>query len=181
MVLSLTAVLLLVAQATVARSVDARTASEAHSSVRIIGATRVVGDSHPQLWADVLALVPAQPPLIVIVDLDDLSIDARQRVGNLEAFVLSGNPAVFVVRQGVALRDAELGGAFDRLLLASVVWHEMAHLDGLDEPAALEREARFWRELVGAGRIDSGQGLAIAAELEAQRVVARRSSRREPR
>ncbi len=176
---SLAAFLIVLAQATSPQPIDAQKPSASHRPVRLIGATPVVGDSHPRLWAEVLGLLPTPPARIVIVDLDALSIEARARIGSLEAFVLSGNPAVFVVRQGVTLRHAELGGALDRLMLASVIWHEMGHLEGLDEPAALLREAQFWRELVGAGRIESGHGLSIAAELEARQALAR-TSRRAP-
>ena len=146
-----------------------RTAPAQNPVVRVIGETRVIGQSDPQLWPGVLALLPSSPESIIILDLGTLSARSRARVRGLEAFVLSGHPAVFVVRQGTTLRQAELGGALERLILASVIWHEMGHLEGLDEPAALEREERLWRELVAAGRVDGALGLSIAAELAAKR------------
>ena len=39
-----------------------------------------------------------------------------------------------------------------RLVLASLVWHEMAHVNRLDERAALEQEEALWR---GSYRPDS--------------------------
>ena len=31
-----------------------------------------------------------------------------------------------------------------------IIWHEMAHTDGLDERQAQEREEELWKEFIGA-------------------------------
>ena len=55
---------------------------------------------------------------------------------NVEAFVNQGSRVVYLVRQGVTLQGALKGrGVFD-YALAAIIWHEMAHIDGADEPAA---------------------------------------------
>ena len=133
---------------------------------RTIRATLIVGDCDTTIWARVLELLPTSPARIEILDVDRLSADARGRVKDLQAFVLSGQDAIFVVRQGAALRMAELGDAVDRLVLASVLWHEMGHLEGLDEAAAIVREQNLWRTFIAAGRVDSALGLTYVARLE---------------
>lgn len=137
--------------------------------VRAIGKTTVEGESDPRLWARVLALLPSVPTRIVILDLNSLTPASRQRVRGLEAFVLAGHSSVFVIRQGSTLRLAELGDVVDVLVLASVIWHEMAHLEGLGETAALGREQELWREFVRSGRVDAAAGMTYAARLEEER------------
>jgi hypothetical protein len=90
----------------------------------------------------------------VIVDLDTLLTEARQPIQQLEAFVLAGTDGVCVVRQGPALREAERGDGVSRAILASTIWHEMAHLRGMDEAGALRSEKELWRRWRLSGRVD---------------------------
>ena len=99
-------------------------------TVRIIDKTTVIGDSDPFLWKKVLDLLPIRPERIEVLDLDSLSSLARQKLRGLDGFVLAGHKTIVVIRQGATLRQAELGDAVDRLVLASLVWHEMAHANG---------------------------------------------------
>jgi hypothetical protein len=105
--------------------------------------------------------------IIQLLDLDSLSmsIPTRQRLGGLDGFVLAGQAVVVVVRQGATLRQAELGDAIDRLILASLIWHEMAHLDGSDERAAFALEEALWHRFVVRGVVSSEVGLAYIARL----------------
>src|SRR5262245_36000466 len=80
--------------------------------VRTVGSTVIVGESDPFLWEAVLDLLPARPRRIELVDLESLSAAARQRVQGLDAFVLTGQASIIVIRQGATLRQAELGDTF---------------------------------------------------------------------
>jgi hypothetical protein len=140
----------------------------------MVGTTVLVGESDPFLWAAVLDLLPVRPRRIELLDLDSLQAAARQRLQGLDAFVLTGQATIVVIRQGATLRQAELGDAFDRLALASLLWHELAHTDGLDERGALEREQALWRRFIGQGLVSAGGGLAYIARLrDADSAVAR--------
>ena len=54
-------------------------------------------------------------------------------------------------------------------MLAAVIWHEMAHADGLDEPQAQQREEALWKDFMKRGIVDSGVGLTYLAELRRRR------------
>jgi hypothetical protein len=136
-----------------------------HPPIRTIGPTTVVGESDPDLWKSVLDLLPARPERIEVLDLEALSGPTRQKLRGLDAFVLGGQTTLVVIRQGATLRQAEYGDAFDRLVLASLVWHEMAHANGLDERAALDQEAALWRRFISTGLVDGGVGLTYIARL----------------
>src|SRR5688572_15967921 len=113
-----------------------------------IGSTVLIGTADIALWTGVLEVLPVRPARIVILSAGSLPAVARQRVRGLQAFVVQGSGTVFVLRDAASLRQAESGDAFDRLVLASVLFHEMSHARGLDEGAALEAEQRLWREFV---------------------------------
>ena len=118
------------------------------------------------MWKKVLDLLPTRPERIEVLDLDALSSLARQKLRGLDAFVLGGQTTIVVIRQGATLRQAEFGDAVDRLALASLVWHEMAHANGFDERAALEQERALWRRFISTGLVDSGVGLTYIARLQ---------------
>jgi hypothetical protein len=133
--------------------------------VRIIGQTVVVGESDPLLWKAILDLLPARPQRIELLDVNSLPASTRQRLRGLDAFVLAGQTTIVVLRQGATLRQAELGDAFDRLVLASLVWHEFSHANGTDERGALEKERALWRGFIAQGLVNSSDGMAYIARL----------------
>jgi len=140
-----------------------------HQPARVIGTTLIIGDVNPALWTIVLDILPVRPARIVVLDTQSLSIAAREKVRGLDAFILDGNSTVFVLRQAATLCQAEFGDAFDRLVLASLVFHEMSHARGLDEHAALAAEQELWRGFVAAGRADPAPGNAYLQKLEEQK------------
>ena len=113
-----------------------------------------------------LRLLPRQPKNIVIVERPSVG----QHSGKLrEAFVNRGQPTVYLVRQGVTLQAALKGpGIFD-YALATIIWHEMAHIDGADEPAAQQAEEQLWKEFILARRVDSRVGMRYLALLRDRR------------
>ena len=84
----------------------------------------------------------------MLVDRADGSLEHMGKP-KVEAFVKHGGRVVYLVRQGVTLQATLKGpGIFD-YALATVIWHEMAHIDGADETAAQQAEEQlgcnsFW-------------------------------------
>jgi hypothetical protein len=170
---ALLAVLLLLAHANHHLAAEGRKAPRT-PTVRVLDKTTVVGETDPVLWRQVLAVLPVRPTRIEILDLDALSAATRRRLRGVDGFVLAGQNAIVVVRQGGTMRQAELGDAVDRLVLASLIWHEQAHASGLDEAAAFGWEQALWRRFITTGRVDAGTGLAYIARLEEERSKVRR-------
>jgi hypothetical protein len=115
-----------------------------------------------------LRLLPRQPEKVELVE----------RVGGphlhegkprAEAFVNHGGRVVYLVRQGVTLQAALKGrGIFD-YALATVIWHEMAHIDGADEAGAQQAEEQLWTEFMLAQRVDRARGMQYLALLKKRR------------
>lgn len=57
------------------------------------------------------------------------------------------------------------GGVFD-YALAAIIWHEMAHVDGADEPAAQGAEEELWRQFILQRRVAAVTGLTYLASLQ---------------
>jgi len=107
-------------------------------------------DGSEQAVRRAVRLLPKRPERIEIVDDEQRGVDA---------FVRSGKRIVYVRRAGDTLRHAAEGpGVFD-YVLALIIWHEMAHLDGADEREAQRREEQLWMQYLVEGRIDPGRGL----------------------
>jgi len=80
--------------------------------------------------------------------------------------VTHGQRVVYLVRQGVTLQQALKGaGVFD-YALATIIWHEMAHIDGADEATAQRAEEKLWTEFVVAGHVDRVRGMRYLALLK---------------
>ena len=127
-----------------------------------------------------LRLLPRQPEKIVIVERDESS-HVRQGtapakdgkdvedVEHVEAFVNHGGRVIYLIRQGVNLQAALKGpGIFD-YALATVIWHEMAHIDGADEVAAREAEEQLWTEFIVSQRVDRTRGMKYLDLLKKRR------------
>ena len=113
-----------------------------------------------------------------MLDLDSVSGAARQKLRGLDEFVLPGQATIVVIRQGATLRQAELGDALDRLALASLVWHELAHANEVDERGAIDQEVAAWRRFISTGLVSGGVGLTCIASLrEASAALTNHSTR----
>jgi hypothetical protein len=118
-----------------------------------------------------LRLLPRQPDKIVVVERDE-GYHGRSDNAQVEAFVNHGGRVVYLIRQGVTLQATLKGpGIFD-YALATVIWHEMAHIDGADEAAAQEAEEQLWMEFIVAHRVDSARGMRYLALLKKRRARA---------
>ena len=106
-----------------------------------------------------LKLLPRQPYNVLIVDSDAAQPPRHGKGQKVEAFVNHDDRVVYLVKGGVTLRQASnKGGIFD-YALATVIWHEMAHIDGADELNAQLEEERLWRQFIVARRVDTVRGL----------------------
>jgi hypothetical protein len=113
-----------------------------------------------------LGLLPKRPAKILVVDATEAAraVDAHGR--KVEAFVRDGENVVFLISQGATLRGAQNGrGIFD-YALATLIWHEMAHLGGADEREAQRQQEDLWMAYVATGRVDTNRGLNYLALLK---------------
>jgi hypothetical protein len=132
------------------------------------GSRTRVGDIDRRTLRSALEALPRRPEQIVIVDIARLPPVLAAEMRDVDGFALSGDPVIYLLRQSATLQAAEYVGGTNTLMLASVIWHEMAHTDGLDEPAARRREEELWKEFVMNGRVGSNVGMAVLAELRAR-------------
>src|SRR5262245_61508546 len=115
-----------------------------------------------------LRLLPQQPERILIVE-RPTAPDQHAGKPRAEAFINLGEPTVYLVRQSATLQGASKGpGIFD-FALAAIIWHEMAHIDGADEPAAQRAEEQLWKEFILSRRVDGGVTMRYLALLRDRR------------
>jgi hypothetical protein len=119
-----------------------------------------------------LRLLSRLPDRVACLDATEASPETQAALLGLDAFVVPGNPVIYVVRQSPLLRAAAGAGPSSVYVhaLAAVLWHEMAHLDGAGEAEARRREQELWRTFVRDQRVDSVSGLAYLSALEKRRV-----------
>ena len=133
----------------------------------------IIGDADAVMWARVLAVLPARPARIEVLDVDTLSAGTRRKLRGLDGFVLQGLKTVVIVR-----RERAAAGRprvrFDRLVLASLIWHEMAHLEGLDERAAFGREEACGADSSPTGWSRPKPGWPLSAALRRRGPMRRR-------
>jgi hypothetical protein len=138
-------------------------------SPRTIGRTVVVGTIQTHTIRAALAALPRAPDRIEVVAADDVLPEIRDRVHHMFGFVLKGSRTIYLIRDSSIIREAERSGGPYLFVLAAVIWHEMAHAEGLDEARARRREEELWRGFVSTRKVDSAFGLAYLAELRGRK------------
>ena len=133
---------------------------------RIVAGTVVSGDVDARALQSALEALPRRPKRIVMVDTDAV---LSKQMRDLDAFVPVGSRVVYLRRQSPTLIAAEYSGGPYLLMLAAIIWHEMAHTEGLDERHAQEREEELWKQFVQRRLVDSGVGLTYLDELRRRR------------
>ena len=141
--------------------------SEAPS--RIVAGTVVNGDINVRTLRAALEVLPRRPERIVVVDAGEVSSAPEKQMRDLDAFVPVGSRVIYLRRESATLLAAEYSGGPYLLMLAAVIWHEMAHAEGLDERHAQEREEDLWKQFVQRSLVDSGVGLTYLDELRRRR------------
>jgi hypothetical protein len=134
-----------------------------------LAAAQTVSGPYEETIKRALVLLPKPPPKILVVDAMEAArrVDAHGR--RVQAFVRYGETVVYLIADGPTLRGAQNGpGIFD-YALATLVWHEMAHLGGADEREAQRQEEELWEQFLAGGRVDMGRGLNYLALLRKRR------------
>ena len=132
---------------------------------RVIAGTIIVGDVDRRTIEAALERLPRRPKRIVMVGPKTVTPELQAQMRGLDAFVPVGSDVIYLKRQSPTVREAELSGGPYLFMLALVIWHEMAHVDGLDELGARRREEEMWKQFLQGGEVDSAIGMAYLAEL----------------
>ena len=144
-------------------------APSSKSHKRIIAGTVVNGEVDARTLAAAFAVLPRRPERIVILDAKKWPPTQEGQPRELDGFVLRDSRVIYLRRQGQTLRAAEYSGGSYVLMLAVIIWHEMAHTEGLDERHAQQREEDLWKDFTQRGLVDSAVGLTYLAELRRRR------------
>jgi len=110
--------------------------------------------------------LPGRSPTVSITDADEARPEVREALLKLDAFITKGGRVVYVVKQSAVLEAAARGSTFHECMLASIIWHEMAHIDGADERGARRAEEQLWTQFVRDGAVDAITGLRYLQALE---------------
>jgi hypothetical protein len=140
---------------------------------RIVAGTIVNGDIDARTLEAALDALPRRPDRIVVVHTKDLPPAKDRQFRDLDGFVLSGSRVIYLCRQGQTLLAAEYSGGPYVLMLAVVIWHEMAHTEGADERQAQQREEDLWKQFMQRGLVESSVALTYLGELQRRRGSAR--------
>jgi hypothetical protein len=119
--------------------------------------------------ARAIVLLPRQPRRVVVLDADNVPPALRSRIEEASAFVTTGEDTVYLKKQAEAFQHALHGPGVWDYVLATIIWHEMAHIDGADEVEAQHQEELLWRQFIVERRIDAGKGLRYLALLRKRR------------
>jgi len=132
----------------------------------------VVASPGDQLDA-ALRLLPNRPEVVVVDSLDPRAVAAAAvwgtRPEQVRAFSLTGQRTVYVNRRADPYRCAGQKNPTCVLLLAALIWHEAAHVDGEGEERAQLREEALFRQFVTEHRVEFAAGQAVLRVMAARR------------
>ena len=106
-----------------------------------------------------VALLPERPRQVLVLDVNDARPEHREHLSRLQAFILPGSPVIYLTMHGEALRGAVRGYRYYEHILATVIWHEMAHVAGADEREARRREEALWTRFMLDNVVDRDAAL----------------------
>jgi hypothetical protein len=101
-----------------------------------------------------LHLLPRRPEKVAIIDPDDATPEGQKILEKSDAFITKGGRIVYINRHSEVLKGARQCAAIYICMLAAIIWHEMAHIDGADEEGAQRREEGLWKRFLVEGRVD---------------------------
>ena len=104
-------------------------------------------------------LLPRPPPHVAVVDVDSSTPLLRAKLRGVDAFVAPDQRVIFIRMHGRALQSAVKHRASFDFVLAAVIWHEMAHLEGADEAAAQRAEEELCAQFIVGRRVSAELGL----------------------
>jgi hypothetical protein len=113
-----------------------------------------------------IAHLPRRPVQIAVIDANEAKPEVRTTLLKLDAFTLKVDAVtmdrsrvVYLVKQSTVLQEAAKGSLLYEHVLASIIWHEMAHVDGADERGARLAEEQLWTRFVRDGIFDQVSAL----------------------
>jgi hypothetical protein len=112
-----------------------------------------------------VAMLPKRPLQVAVIDVNDAKPADRANLAKLQAFILRGSAVIYLTKHGDVLREAVKGSRFHVYMLATVIWHEMAHADGAGEAEARRREEELWTHFILEGAVDRDAALRYLASL----------------
>ena len=124
---------------------------------------------YDQTLARVTRLLPRQPDRVMVLDADASGRSLHDKLQHVEGFITHGERVVYLVRQGETLQRAMRGAGIFDYVLATIIWHEMAHIDGANEPKARHAEEELWRQFVLERRVDGVRGMTYLVLLQKRR------------
>jgi hypothetical protein len=120
-----------------------------------------------------LRLLPKRPEVVVVDSLDSRAVAAAAvwgtRPEQVRAFSLTGQRAVYVNRSVDPYRCASQKNQTCVLLLAALIWHEAAHVDGEGEERAQLREEALFRQFVTEHRVEFAAGQVVLRAMAGRR------------
>jgi hypothetical protein len=124
------------------------------------------GESERQALVAAMRVLPRLPARIAVIDADEATPQVKTTLLRLDTFITKGSPVVYVLRHSALLQGARAGSTFHVLALAAAIWHELAHVDGEDEPSARKREQALWTAFVRDQRVDGVTALRYLSALD---------------
>ncbi len=113
-----------------------------------------------------VALLPRRPLQVVVIDVNDANPVDRANLSKLQAFILRGSAVIYLTKHGDVLREAVQGSRFHAYMLATVIWHEMAHAEGASEADARRREEELWTRFIIEQSVDREAAMRYLAALK---------------
>jgi hypothetical protein len=124
-------------------------------------------DDYSPTVTRVVRLLPRPPGEIKVVNADAIARSSPGRVRHVDGFVIHGQRIIYLARQSQTLQRAMRDGGIFDYALAIIIWHEMAHIEGADEPNAQRQDEALWLEYVRDGRVDAVRWVSrIFVEME---------------
>jgi hypothetical protein len=127
----------------------------------VLNADRNTPPTYDRAISRAIEHLPRRPTRLVVIDANETKPGVREMLLKLDAFTLrqdaiamDGPKAVYLVKQSTVLEEVANGSRFYEYVLASIIWHEMAHLDGADERGARHAEEQLWTCFVRDGISD---------------------------
>jgi len=120
----------------------------------IVAGTGPTASADREAIAAAVEMLPKRPVRIAVIDVTASRPELHDYLLSLDAFIVKGNGVIYLVQQSATLQGTRSRTTLFRAMLAAVIWHEMAHLDGADERGARQAEEELWRRFVRDGVAD---------------------------
>jgi hypothetical protein len=114
----------------------------------------VVASERAAAIAEALKLLPRRPGQLALIDPAAATPKGREILAKADAFITKGGRVVYVNLDSEVLTGARRGSPIHLCMLAAIIWHEMAHIDGADEDQAQRREEGLWKRFLLDDRVD---------------------------